>query len=290
MIPLVEVLTRTEEYLRQKGIASARLEAELLLGHVLELDRLNLYLSHDRPLTEAELAKLRPLLKRRGQRQPMSWILETRGFHQIDLVMTSGVFDPRPDTETLVEAALQLIDANSDPVYVADVGCGSGCVGLAIAAAHMGVRLYAIDIDATALATTRTNVQKLDLEKRVAVLKGHLLEAIPAHRSIDWIVSNPPYIATAEIATLEPEVAQWEPRAALDGGTDGLDVYRELIPAAARRARCGILLEVGFQQADSVATLLNQAGFTHIDTFDDLSGIGRVVTGRTSDAPFLPQS
>ncbi|MBT3220793.1 MAG: peptide chain release factor N(5)-glutamine methyltransferase [Proteobacteria bacterium] len=290
MIPLVEVLTRTEEYLRQKGIGSARLEAELLLGHVLAMDRLNLYLAHDRPLTEDELTQLRPLLKQRGQRQPLSWVLKTRGFHQIDLQMAQGVFDPRPDTETLVEAALQLLDPHTDVIYVVDVGCGSGCVGLAIAAAHNGVRLYAVDLDPTAVATTRANVQKLGLEQRVAVLTGHLLTPIPTHRSIDWVVSNPPYIPTDDISKLEPEVATWEPKAALDGGPDGLDVYRELIPLAAKRVRRGILLEVGFDQADAVTSLLEQAGFGHFKTFNDLAGIRRVVTARTSDAPFLPNS
>ncbi|MEO0604607.1 MAG: peptide chain release factor N(5)-glutamine methyltransferase [Myxococcota bacterium] len=281
MIRLVDVLMRTETWLRRKGIPSPRLEAELLLGHVLEVDRLKLYLMHDRPLGDRELDALRPLVARRGQREPLSWILGTRGFHDIELAIRPGVLDPRPDTEALVEAVLEEIPTDrEEPVYVADIGCGSGAVGLALAHARPAVRLYAVDVDDTALAVTRENIGKLGLEQRAAVCRGDLLDGVPASRPVDWVVSNPPYIPTGEIEGLMPEVAQHEPRRALDGGRDGLDVYRKLVPMAAERARVGLAVEVGHQQAARVLDLFRRAGLQDLRTAADLGGIDRVVVGR----------
>lgn len=280
-LPLVSVLRKTEDFLRKKGVGSPRLEAELLLSHVLGVARLQLYLLHDRPMTEDELAKLRPLVARRGAREPMSWILGHRGFHAIELAIEPGVLDPRPDTETLVEAFLAEVPATeAGPIYVADVGCGSGAVGLAIAHARPAVRLFAVDVDDTALRVTRTNVARLGLQDRVAVLKGSLLAPIPADRGLHWVVSNPPYLPTAEIDGLMPEVSRHEPRRALDGGPDGLAVYRALLAEAGRRARVGVALEVGHDQSGRVADLCRRAGFGHLSTRDDLSGIARVVVGR----------
>lgn len=277
-LTLVEVLTRTEQFLRSKGVPSPRLEAELLIAHSLGIERLQVYLLHDRPMSEAELERLRPLVARRGQREPLSWILGRRGFHAIDLVVEPGVLDPRPDTETLVEALLdQVPESDPGPVYVADVGCGSGAVGLAIAAARPAVRVYATDVDPTALRVTRRNVDALGLRDRVAVLEGDLLDPIPAQRPIHWVVSNPPYLPTGSIAALEPEVSRHEPRRALDGGPDGLQVIRRLVAAAAKRARVGVLLEVGHDQAARVADGLRRAGFGELLTRKDLGGIERVV-------------
>jgi release factor glutamine methyltransferase len=280
LITLVEVLTRTDGWFREKGIESARLEAELILCHVLNTDRLQLYMLHDRPMTESELAQIRTLVKRRGKREPLAWILGSKGFHALDLAIGPGVLVPRPDTETLVETALSWINPETDPVYVADVGCGSGAVGLAIAYALAGVRLWATDISQPALEMTRTNVGRLGLEKRVAVLEGNLLEPIPEHRPVDWVVSNPPYIPTSDIEALQPEISRFEPREALDGGPDGLRTYRELIPAAVQRARLGLLLEVGIHQAEPVVDLIRQAGLPSVELFKDLGGITRVVGAR----------
>jgi release factor glutamine methyltransferase len=284
LLPLVEVLTRTEAFLRKRDIPSPRLEAELLLCHVLGLERLQLYLAHDRPLTPEELAALRPLVRRRGDREPLSWILGRRAFHGIELLIEPGVLDPRPDTETLVEALLSWLPADEPgPVYVADVGCGSGAVGLAIAVARPAVRLYAIDVDEVARRVTRRNVEALGLGDRVAVLRGDLLAPIPEARPIDWVVSNPPYIPSRVIGTLQPEVSRHEPRRALDGGADGLEVIRRLARQARQRARRGLLLEVGHDQAARAADVLRRAGFEGIETWNDLSGIPRVVGGRLPD-------
>jgi release factor glutamine methyltransferase len=194
------------------------------------------------------------------------------------------VLCPRPDTETLVEAALEWIGSPAEPVYVADVGCGSGAVGLAIAAACEQVRVYAIDVDRTALDLTLANVKRLGLEKRVAVLEGDLLSPVPPHRPIDWVVSNPPYVPTGDIDALEPEVSRWEPRRALDGGRDGLDVVRRLVPLAARRARAGVLLEIGVHQAAPALQVLARAGLVEGRAWTDLGGVHRVVGARVSRA------
>ncbi len=280
MSTLVEILTRTEHWLRERGIPSPRMEAERILSHVLGLPRLSLYLQYDRPLTADELAAVREPVRRRGQREPLAWVLGEVGFHDLDLLIAPGVLVPRPDTETLVDAALEAIPEGADPVYVADVGCGSGAVGLAVAKQRPGVRVYAIDKDPTALEVTRSNVTRLGFEQRVAVLAGDLLGPIPDARPIDWVLSNPPYVESAAIDGLEPEVSRHEPRLALDGGADGLDVYRRLVPLAARRARRGVLLEVGHTQAARVLDLMRRAGLVHLRTHKDLAGIDRVVEGR----------
>ena len=282
MRPLVDVLLRTRSFFAEKGIPSPALEADLVVGHVLGLDRLQLYLAHDRPLTEAELDTLRVLVARRGKREPLAYVLGRADFHAITVELGPGVLIPRPDTETVVEALLDAVPADADPVYVADVGCGPGTIGLAIATARPGARIYAVDLSPDALRWTRHNVARLGLGSRVAVLEGDLLDPIPAARPIDWVVSNPPYVRAGEIDGLMPEVSRFEPRLALDGGVDGLDVYRRLLPAAARRARVGVIVEVGYDQAAEVAALARAAGLVDVHTRDDLAGIARVVTGLLS--------
>jgi release factor glutamine methyltransferase len=278
---VVDVLKRTEAFFRDMGIESPRLDAELILSHHLGLDRVGLYLQFDRPLVEADLAPMRDHVRRRGQREPMAWIRGTQSFWKLDLAVHSGVLVPRPDTETLVETALALIPETGE-CFVADIGCGSGAVGLAIASERPDVRLFATDIDPAALNCTKENVQRLGLGDRVAVLRGSLLDPIPADRPIDIIVSNPPYIASGEIDGLAPEIAQHEPRTALDGGADGLDVYRSLIPIAVQRARQAVVVEIGAAQGPAVQREMTQSGIDSVRIVTDLGGRDRVVEGRFS--------
>lgn len=279
MRPLVDVLQRTSRFFAERGIPSARLDAELILSHVLGLDRVALYLQHDRPLSEDELERLRPLVRRRGAREPLAWILGTKGFWKVELHSPPGVLVPRPDTETLVEAALSWLPEDEER-FLADVGSGTGAVGLSILVARPKTKLYATDLSPEAIAATRENASRLGLSERVGVLRGPLLSPIPPSRPIDLVLSNPPYIPSAQIATLAPEIRDHEPRLALDGGPDGLDVYRALIPLAAARARVGVLLEVGDGQAAEVGALLAAAGLREIQTWRDLSGTERVVGAR----------
>jgi release factor glutamine methyltransferase len=277
VIPLLQVLERTDAFLKKKGSASPRLDAELLIGHVLNLSRLDVYMNFERPLMEPDLDALRPLVKRRGEREPMAYLLGKKEFWSIDFACAPGVLIPRPDTETLVETALPFCEGES---FLADVGAGTGCVGLAIAKECPDLKLFSTDLAPEALALVKKNVAALEMQDRVAVLRGNLLEPIPPARRVDVVVSNPPYIPSAEIDGLEPEVSTHEPRLALDGGADGLDCYRALIPAAFSRAQRACLVEVGKGQAEDVAALFEAAGFVDIQTHKDLAGVERVVSGR----------
>ena len=279
MITVVDILKKTEAFFRSRDIASPRLDAELIVGAHLELDRVALYLQFDRPVTEAELSPIRADVKRRADREPIAWITGTKGFWTLDLKTHAGVLVPRPDSETLVEAALTLIP-EGEPCFVADIGTGTGAIGLSIASERPDVRLFAVDVSDQALRCTKENVVALGLTDRVAVLKGNLLDPIPAERTVDVVVSNPPYIPTAEIDALAPEIAKHEPRLALDGGQDGLDIYRKLIPAAAARATTAVLVEHGDGQHTAIADLMTAAGLTDVTEYKDLSGAVRVLSAR----------
>ena len=278
MTTVVDVLKKTEAFFRARGIPSPRLDAELIVGHHLGLERVALYLQFDRPLSESELRPMRADVQRRADREPVAWILGTKGFWTLDLHSHKDVLVPRPDTETLVTAALDLVPEDG-PCFIADVGCGTGAVGLAILSERPQAKLFATDISDAALHCTKANVDALGINDRVAVLKGSLLEPVPESRPIDIVVSNPPYIPTAEIDGLSPEIAKHEPRLALDGGTDGLDVYRQLIPQAASRARTAVLVEHGDGQHDDIAELMRSAGLRDITEHKDLTGTVRVVAG-----------
>lgn len=277
MSSLLEILEKTDAFFQKKGSASPRLDAELLIGHVLDLSRLDVYMNFERPMMEAELNALRPLVKKRGDRVPIAYLLGEKEFWSLPFACAPGVLIPRPDTETLVEAALPFCEGET---FLADVGAGTGCVGLSIAKECENVKLFATDLAPEALALVKRNAEVLELKERVACLRGDLLTPIPEGRRIDVVVSNPPYIPSAEIDGLEPEVSTHEPRLALDGGEDGLDCYRSLIPAAFERAQRALLVEVGVGQAASVAELMSNAGFADVQTHTDLAGIERVVSGK----------
>lgn len=283
MSTVKDILLRTAGFLGERGVDQPRLEAELLLAHALEKGRMDLYLSFDQPLTDDELAALRPLVRRRANREPLYWILGTKGFHDIDLLCHTDVLVPRADTETLVEAVLARLPRDFAG-FVADVGAGTGAVGLALATARPGLKVYEIDVSEAALENTRANVAALDLGKRVAVLEGPLLQPVPPHRPIDIVVSNPPYIPARDIDALDAEVGQHEPRLALDGGADGLDVYRALLPQAVQRCRIGVAVEIGHDQGPAVADLFRRAGLVDVQVLPDLGSRDRVVLGRRRDA------
>jgi release factor glutamine methyltransferase len=277
---LIDILQRSEAFLRKRGVPQPRLDAEALIGTVLALPRLQLYLQHDRPFDSAEREAVRALVQRRGRREPLAWLTRRAGFHTLELQVDPGVLVPRPDTEALVDAALSWIGPPDEPVYVVDACCGTGCVGLALAAAHPQIRVYATDLSPEAIANTRDNVARLGLKDRVAVLQGDLLRPIPDGRPVDWVVSNPPYIPTDELAALEPEVSRWEPRLALDGGTDGHRTLARLVDQAAMRARRGLLVEIGKGTAARTAELMRRAGLHDVAHWPDLAGVQRVVGGR----------
>lgn len=281
MKTLIDVLGASAAFLESKGVPSPRLEAELLVAHALSITRVQVYLQFDRPLSESELESIRALVRRRGNRECFAHVVEQKEFFGRTFRVRSGVLVPRPDTETLVEVLIKQLPSDK-PCFVADLGCGSGCIGLTIAAELPEARIYSVDLDPVAIEITKLNVELLNLKARVGVLRGRWLTPIPAGRPVDWVVSNPPYIPTADIETLEPEVRVNEPRTALDGGKDGLDAYRELVPLAAARAKVGVAVEVGWGQSAAVADLFRLAGLQGIVVCPDLGGTPRVVLGRTS--------
>jgi release factor glutamine methyltransferase len=273
----LKVLDWTKEYLTARGVENARLEAEWLLCAATGLDRVGLYLNFEKPLTDEELAAYRALVVRRGRREPLQHILGTQEFCGLDFEVTPDVLIPRYDTETLVNEALTRMPRASS---VLDIGTGSGCIAVVLAARLPAASVTAVDISAAALTVARRNAERNAVA--VEFLQGSLLEPLSG-RQFDLIVSNPPYIPSSEIATLQPEVRDFDPRGALDGGLDGLEIYRRLIPSAVTALTGGgwLLLEVGAGQADAVSRLIiSTGGYGPPVTACDPAGIVRVVGGQ----------
>lgn len=273
-----KILAWTAEDLAGRGVESARLDAEVLLAHTLATDRLGLFLDLDRPLTEDERARFRQTVLRRRRREPVAQITGVKEFWSLTFRVDRHVLIPRPDTEVVVEEALELAPAGGG--IAADVGTGSGCIALALAREREELRVLALDIDRRAATVAATNAAGLGLDHRVAVALGDLLE--PVAGPIDLVVANLPYIPSGHIQGLEPEVSQWEPRLALDGGPEGLDLFPRLIAGAARALRRGggLVLEVGDQdQAERVGGLLER-GWELLRVRRDYGGSPRAVVAR----------
>ncbi|MBT0653345.1 peptide chain release factor N(5)-glutamine methyltransferase [Geomobilimonas luticola] len=274
---VLKVLTWTKGYLAQKGVENARLESEWLLCGVLDLDRVGLYLNFDKPLTEAELARLRGMVARRARREPLQYILGSQEFMGLEFAVTPAVLIPRHDTEVLVAEAVQRA---ADGSRILDIGVGSGCIAIALAKVLPRAEVMGVEASPEALALAEKNIEANAV--RVTLFEGSLFEPFPTER-FDLIVSNPPYIPTVDLESLQPEVRDFEPRQALDGGADGLDFYRLITPAAPSHLNPGgwLLFEVGIGQAAAVKGLLERTCvFTDIFTARDPSGIERVVGGR----------
>ncbi len=288
-----DALRAAVQRLRASGSRSPRLDAELLLARTLDCPRAELLREPGRTLDTGEAARFESLLTRREAREPVAYILGFRAFRTIDVAVTPAVLIPRADTETLVDVALEALAAiplagpgpEGEPLAL-DVGTGSGCVALALAAEDPFVRVVATDVDQEALAVARRNAARLGFQRRVEFILSDLFADV-ALRTFDLIVSNPPYIPAAEYEALEPNVRDYEPRLALFGGLDGLDVYRRLIPGAALLLRAGgtLALEVGAGQARDVAAIIRAAGaFEAPEARGDLAGIPRVVYARRRGA------
>ncbi|MBN2333334.1 MAG: peptide chain release factor N(5)-glutamine methyltransferase [Deltaproteobacteria bacterium] len=282
---VISLLGWAAPYLEKHGVATPRLDAELLLARVLACRRLDLYLHHDRPLSADELAAFKKLLLRRRQREPIAHILGEREFWSLPFMVSPDVLVPRPETEHLVEAAAEILtDYYPDGGSVVDFGTGSGAIVLALANQFKEKQWYSwlgIDLSSKAVAVAKENARRLDLPQvRFAV--ADLRQIKPAAgETWDVVLANPPYIPTADLSSLSPEVCR-EPRAALDGGQDGLDYYRALSRRAAELlGGCGFMIvEVGDRQAAAVLALLAEQHPAALYTKRDLRGIERVVVGR----------
>lgn len=274
---LLKLLRWMTGYFADKGVDNPRLDAELLLADQLGLDRVGLYLNHDRPLTPAELDHIRPLVKRRGRREPLQYIIGHTEFWSLKFEVTPEVLIPRADTEVLVEEALKRCGTEG---YLLDVGTGSGAIAVSLLHELPAWQGLGIDISGQALSVAEGNRDKHNLTERLKLGVGDLSQ-LPDER-FNLIVSNPPYISTEQWSTLMPEVRDFEPEIALKGGVDGLDCYRHF---AAQTVDCllpggWLLVEIGFDQATAVEALFKQAGLTEIFVRKDYGGNPRVVGGR----------
>ncbi len=260
---ILEVINRSADFLGKKGVGSPRLQVELLMAHVLKMPRMNLYLNFERPLGEPELETLRELVRRRGQREPLQYIVGTVSFCGLELVVNKNVLIPRPETELLAERAWKHLASATD-ARVLDLCTGSGCLAVAMAVKAPAARVDATDLSSEALEVAKQNAARHDLAGRIHFAAGDGFQALEAGARFDLVVSNPPYIAVAEIQTLEPEVRDFEPRLALDGGGDGLDFYRRIATEAAAFLKPGgkVMLELNDHGADAVAAIFKQHGWT----------------------------
>jgi release factor glutamine methyltransferase len=283
-----ELLAWTSERFAALGIEEARVDAEHLLAHALGCSRVELYLDHDRLLDEEARAGFRELVKRRLSREPVAYIEGTRGFHALDLDLSVDrrVLIPRPETEHLVDWLLeQLPPAPAPLMQVLDIGTGSGAIALAIAKARHEVSVTAVDISADALELARHNAERLGLADRITFVCSDTLSAVTAPAGgFRAIAANLPYIPTAELGHLAPEVRDHEPMLALDGGPDGLDivrrVVREVVEGDYLAPGAWLYLEIGIGQAAAVEELLRGAGLVEVSSRSDYARIPRIVAGR----------
>lgn len=277
---LLEILRGSTDYLTRAGVQPARLEAEILLAHVLGLGRLDLYLQFERPLTEPDLAALRSLLRRRVQGSPVAYLTGEREFFGLRFSVREGVLIPRPESELVVELALARLAAKDAPAVAADLGTGSGCIGIAIAVGSPSTWIDAVDISETAVEVASSNAAQLGVSERVTVVQGSWGRPLKGRGPYNLIVSNPPYVTIDELTALEPGVRDFEPLLALDAGQDGLAPYRELLgdlPELAV-ADATILLEVDPRRADAVAQLASESWpSAEPKLHSDLSGRDRVL-------------
>jgi release factor glutamine methyltransferase len=250
----MDVLRLSTTYIGDHGSSSARLDSELLCAHALGLRRIDLYLQFDRPLDETELASIRELVRRRSKGEPVAYITGTRDFYGRAFSVSPDVLVPRPDTETLVEHAVAYLRARPGAeLRVADLGTGSGCIAITLAAEVSGMRVIGTDVSAAALDVARANATALGVD--VAFIECSWADRLDG--SFDLIGTNPPYVTTTELASVERDVRDFEPHGALLGGEDGLDAYRSLLTSVRDHASTArLMLEVDPRHADAVAALI----------------------------------
>lgn len=271
------ILQWTQEYFAQKGIDTPRLDAEILLSHVLQKERIFLYAHYDQPLNPEELAAYRNMVKKRAGRLSVAHILGTKAFMGLDFHVTRDVLIPRPETELLVEAMLELGKANP-PSSILDIGTGSGAIILSLLQYLPEAVGTGVDISPKALAVATENGSALGLADRVTWVEGNICSSLPP-QTFDWIVSNPPYLTQDDMAQLQPEV-RYDPPQALFGGPDGLDAYRHIAEQTPAFIRPGgyCAVEIGAGQAEDVIHIFEDTrSYLHVKTVTDYGGIERVI-------------
>ena len=277
---LLDILENTSRFFASKGLENARLQAELLLAAVLGVKRLDLYLQFERPLHRSEVDRYREYVRQRLRRVPVQYITGVAAFRHLELAVTPAVLIPRPETEVLVDIALELLPEGG---RVLDLCCGSGAVALALAQEAAAAQVVAADVSAAALEAAKANAQRCGLAGRVEWHCGDLFAPLCGTAPFDLIAANPPYVRRGDLAQLAPEVRDYEPQLALDGGEDGLAFYRRIAQEAADFMRPGsyLLLEVGDGQSAAVADLLTRSErLTEVRIRPDLNQIPRIVVAQ----------
>jgi release factor glutamine methyltransferase len=276
------LLAWTADYLASKGIESPRAEAQILLAHVLKCNKVDLLVRYEEQPSEAERARFRELIHRRVAGWPVAYLVGTRDFYLLSFEVSPAVLIPRPETETLVLEALAFLKPMKAPTIL-DIGTGSGCIAVSIAHQKMDARVTAVDVSPDALAVAKRNAAKHGVAERIEFLQGDLFASLSAGSTFDLIVSNPPYIAHGEFASLAPDVRDHEPRIALDGGSDGLAFYRRIASGVGPFLKPGgrLLMEIGYTQDEAVRTILAARPELELGpTLKDLAGHSRVVAAK----------
>jgi release factor glutamine methyltransferase len=295
-VTVLEVIQRSSAFLEKKGVDSPRLQTELLLAHVLNLPRLQLYLNFERPLTPVELDNFREFIRRRGQREPLQHIVGSTSFCGLEFKLQPGALIPRPETEILAEQGWLFLnqraqtgppptpDSSTLPhslITVLDFGTGSGCLSVTLAAKCPAMEGYALDISTAALELARHNALQHGVAGRIHFLESNGFAGLPPDARFDLVMSNPPYIPTAEIEQLEPEVRDHDPRCALDGGADGLNYFRLLANQTGRLLKPAgkIMLEFGDGQAESIKQIFEREKWVVETILDDYTHRPRIFIG-----------
>lgn len=281
MAQVREALKRSTETLAASGIETPRLDAEILLGHALGTTRDALLTRWDEEISPVDLQNFKALIEKRRGREPVARITGFQEFWSLHFKINNATLVPRPDSETLVEAVLKKIPKDGNP-KILDLGTGSGCLLLALLSMRKNATGLGVDTNEDALTCATENAKALGLANRSSFIKYDWSNPSPLPGPFDFIISNPPYIESAEISELAPEVSEFEPRAALDGGVDGLDPYRIIIPLSQKMFPDGagwLFLEIGETQEAEIKNLMKKAGFSEIKVRHDLAGKPRVLAG-----------
>ena len=286
---VMELINWTTDYLKKNGIESARLDAELLLGHILNKSRLELYMEFNRIVAKEYLAQYRELIKKRVEHIPVAYLTNNKEFMSLNFYVDESVLIPRPETEVLVETVLNL---QFDDCTILDLGTGSGAIVVALATQRTDWKFVAADISPEAIVVAQKNAQKHDVEDQITFLQGDLFEPMQVEgetesMKFDCIVSNPPYIPSGEIPALMPEVRDYELKIAIDGGKTGLDFIERMVAESPKflKENGQFVFEFGYQQSDAVRNLIqSNPQYTDCEIIKDYADIERVAVARVSSS------
>jgi release factor glutamine methyltransferase len=276
-VTVLEAIQKSTEFLGKKNVESPRLQVELLLAHLLKMPRMKLYLNFERVLSPTETDSLREFVKRRGQREPLQHIIGSTSFCGFEIAVNKNALVPRPETELLAETGWKFLGEKETSVL--DFGTGTGCIAIALAAKCPNAKIVATDISSDALELAKQNAARNKIAEQIEFLRGNGFAALPKNSQFDLIISNPPYIPSADIETLDPEVKDFDPHGALDGGADGLDFYRRISVETKPLLKPDgkIMLEFGDGQADAIKKIFENEKWVVEAVREDYSQRARIL-------------